>query len=298
MEQPPQALLGVGAELGPYRIEALLGSGGMGQVFRARDTRLDRKVAVKVSRAPFHARFEREARAIAKLNHQHICTLYDVGSNYLVMELVDGETLAERLKKGPLPLALVLKYGTQIADALAAAHARGIIHRDLKPQNIMLVKHGVKVLDFGLAKVTDGEPLTETQAVMGTPAYMAPEQHEGKAVDGRADIYAFGLVLHEMTTGRRSPPPDGIQPTPNLPPQLMALIARCLTVDPEDRWQSARDLAAALGLVTLPTEQPTTRATTTRQWRWLVPAGAALIALAAAAAYSLWPAGVERSLAY
>ena len=184
MEQPPQALLGVGAELGPYRIEALLGSGGMGQVFRARDTRLDRNVAVKVSRAPFQARFEREARAIAKLNHQHICTLYDVGSNYLVMELVEGETLAERLKKGPLPLALVLKYATQIADALAAAHARGIIHRDLKPQNIMLVKHGVKVLDFGLAKVTDGEPLTETQAVMGTPAYMAPEQHEGKAADG------------------------------------------------------------------------------------------------------------------
>jgi Tol biopolymer transport system component/predicted Ser/Thr protein kinase len=298
MEQPPEALLAVGAELGPYRIEALLGSGGMGQVFRARDTRLDRKVAVKVSRAPFHARFEREARTIAKLNHQHICTLYDVGSNYLVMELVEGETLAERLKKGPLPLALALKYGTQIAEALAAAHGRGIIHRDLKPQNIMLVKHGVKVLDFGLAKVTDGEPLTETQAVMGTPAYMAPEQHEGKAADGRADIYALGLVLHEMATGRRSPPPDGIQSTPNLPPQLTALIARCLAVDPEDRWQSARDLAAALGLVTLPTEQSTTPGATMRRRRWLVPAGIALIALAGAAGLWLWPAGVERSFAY
>src|SRR5262245_24931013 len=142
--------LGPGATVGPYRIEALLGSGGMGHVFRARDTRLDRLVALKTSHERFDPRFEREAKAIAQLNHPHICTLYDVGADYLVMELVEGETLAERLGRGALPVASLLEYGRQIADALSAAHAKGIAHRDLKPHNVMISKSGIKVLDFGL----------------------------------------------------------------------------------------------------------------------------------------------------
>ena len=201
MEQPPLEVvakvladstvtqLAVGAQLGPYRIEGLLGAGGMGEVYRAVDTRLDRKVAIKISAQQFSARFEREARAISALNHPHICTLYDIGPNYLVMELVEGETLAARLKKGALSIDLVLQHGAQIAAALAEAHSKGITHRDLKPGNVMVTKHGVKVLDFGLAKMqAPGDALTKTNAVMGTPAYMAPEQSEGKECDARTDI--------------------------------------------------------------------------------------------------------------
>jgi serine/threonine protein kinase len=184
------AALTPGTQLGPYKIEGPLGSGGMGEVFRAVDTRLGRAVAVKTSREHFSARFDREARAISSLNHPHICTLYDVGPNYLVMELCQGETLAARLQRGKLSVEETLRYGQQIADALATAHAKGIVHRDLKPGNIMLSKAGIKVLDFGLAKSQQDATLTGSRAVMGTPAYMAPEQREGQRVR-RTNGYLF-----------------------------------------------------------------------------------------------------------
>src|SRR5437762_9294709 len=196
----------VGASLGPYRIESKLGEGGMGQVFRAVDTRLGRAVAIKTTREQFSARFEREARAISSLNHPNICTVYDVGPNYLVMELVEGETIAARLRSGALPVKTAHLYASQIAAALAEAHGKGIIHRDLKPGNIMIAKSGVKVLDFGLAKSGQDETVTASRMVLGTPAYMAPEQREGKPADARADIYAFGCVLYEMLTGVRAGP--------------------------------------------------------------------------------------------
>ncbi|HEV8416935.1 MAG TPA: protein kinase [Bryobacteraceae bacterium] len=228
-----------GTQVGPYRIEAVLGAGGMGQVFRAVDTRLGRPVAIKFSHERFSERFEREARAISALNHPNICTLYDVGENYLVMELVEGETLGARLKKGTLPMDHVLRYGAEIADALAEAHAKGITHRDLKPGNIMLAKNGVKVLDFGLARSVDDNTLTLTNAVMGTPAYMAPEQREGRSCDGRTDIYALGLILAEMATGKR-------QTTEGLSGPFGHVVERCLAKEPDDRWQSARDVGAEL----------------------------------------------------
>ena len=193
----------VGMLLGPYKIERKIGEGGMGEVYRATDTRLARAVAIKTCRQEFDERFQREARAIASLNHRHICSLYDVGPNYLVMELLEGETLAEKLKRGPLSIEQTLLRGGEIADALAAAHAKGVVHRDMKPANIMLTKAGVKVLDFGLAKCSEDENLTGRNVVMGTPAYMAPEQREGQGCDARTDIYALGLMLHEMATGKR-----------------------------------------------------------------------------------------------
>jgi hypothetical protein len=229
-----------GTLLGPYKIGAPIGAGGMGEVFRAVDTRLDRVVAVKVVREQFSARFEREARAIAQLNHPHICTLHDVGPAYLVMELVEGETLAARLKKGALPIDRVFAYGGQIAAALAAAHSKSIVHRDLKPANIMITKTGVKVLDFGLAEIHTDDTHTVSQAVMGTPAYMAPEQLEGATADTRSDIYSLGLVLREMATGKRS------AEMKEVPAQFAHVVARCLEPDPADRWQSARDVDAEL----------------------------------------------------
>jgi serine/threonine protein kinase len=186
-----------GSTLGPYEILALIGAGGMGEVYKARDTRLDRLVAIKTAKEKFSDRFTREAKAIAALNHPHICILYDVGPNYLVMEYVEGEPL-----KGPLPFEKVIEYGAQMASALAAAHAKNIIHRDLKPANILITSAGVKLLDFGLAKFTsalspDGATLTEglTQdgAVVGTVAYMSPEQAEGRDIDPRSDIFSFGV---------------------------------------------------------------------------------------------------------
>ena len=237
--------LAIGTRLGPYQIEGLLGAGGMGQVYLASDTRLGRKVAVKISAEQFNERFEREARACAALNHPHICTLHDVGPNFLVMELVEGETLAARLKKGALPLEQAIEYGAQIADALAAAHAREIVHRDLKPGNVMITKTGVKVLDFGLAKSHQDETITATRAVMGTPAYMAPEQREGKEADARTDIYALGLVLYEMATGKRSKQGE-IESREQLPAQLAHVIERCLVPDPDDRWQTAKDVKKEL----------------------------------------------------
>jgi eukaryotic-like serine/threonine-protein kinase len=227
-EDSTVARLSVGARLGPYRIEAPLGAGGMGEVYQALDTRLDRAVAIKIMHQQFSERFEREARAIAALNHPHICHLYDVGPNYLVMELVEGETLANRLKRGALPLLLALQYGSQTAGALAAAHAKGIVHRDLKPGNIMVTKSGVKVLDFGLAKSQRDETLTQTNAVIGTPKYMAPEQREGKECDARTDIYALGLVLREMAA--------------DFPPHVAHVVERCIADDPDERWQAASDV--------------------------------------------------------
>jgi eukaryotic-like serine/threonine-protein kinase len=238
--------LTVGASLGPYRIERKLGEGGMGEVYRAVDTRLGRAVAVKIAQKRFLERFEREARAISSLNHPHICTLYDVGSNYLVMELVEGETIASGLKSGPFPTKAALLYASQILAALAEAHGKGIIHRDLKPGNIMIAKSGgIKVLDFGLAKSGRDETMTASRMVMGTPAYMAPEQKEGKPADARSDIYSFGCVLYEMLTGgrigaqRRRLPSRGLE----------KIVSRCLDEDPSRRWQSAAELDRQLSAV-------------------------------------------------
>src|SRR5271154_1414940 len=192
-----------GTRLGPYQVESKLGEGGMGEVFRAIDTRLGRAVAIKITQERFSARFEREARAISSLNHANICTLYDVGPNYIVMELVEGETIAARLKSGAVPVKTAQSYALQIVAALVEAHGKGVVHRDLKPANIMIAKSGVKVLDFGLAKSGRDETITASRMVLGTPAYMAPEQREGKPADARSDIYSFGCVLYEMLTAVR-----------------------------------------------------------------------------------------------
>ncbi len=269
-----------GTKLGPYEIVAPLGAGGMGEVYRARDTRLDRTVAIKV--LPSHLssdpkgrqRFEREAKTISSLNHPHICTLYDVGrvgeTDYLIMEFVEGETLSARLDKGPLPIEQVLRIGVEMADALDKAHRLGIIHRDLKPGNIMLTKSGAKLLDFGLAKpvvaadsaatamLTASKPLTKEGTIVGTFQYMAPEQLEGKNADARSDIFSFGAVLYEMATGKKafegkttasviaavlaSEPTPISTLQPMTPPALERLVKKCLAKDPDARWQSAADL--------------------------------------------------------
>ncbi|HTS26939.1 MAG TPA: protein kinase [Bryobacteraceae bacterium] len=257
--------LTAGARLGPYDVLAPVGSGGMGEVWKARDTRLDRTVAIKVSGAHFSERFEREARAVAALNHPHICQLYDVGPDYLVMEYIEGKPLA-----GPLPLDQALDFAIQIAEALDAAHQKGIVHRDLKPANILVTRSGVKLLDFGLAKVgasaeataageTQAMSLTRENTILGTLQYMAPEQLEGHEVDARADIFAFGAVLYEMLTGRkafeggsqaslisaimtREPPAvSGVAPA-----AVDHVLRRSLAKDPAGRWQTARDLALEL----------------------------------------------------
>jgi serine/threonine protein kinase/Tfp pilus assembly protein PilF len=234
-----------GSQLGPYRVEGRLGAGGMGEVFRAVDTRLGRAVAIKTCREQFSARFHREARAISSLNHPHICTLHDVGPNYLVMELVEGETIAARLKSGPLPVKTAVLYASQIAAALVEAHGKGIVHRDLKPGNVMIAKSGIKVLDFGLAKSGQDETLTASQMVMGTPAYMAPEQREGKPADSRSDIYSFGCILYEMLTGGRITSQRRRIPSR----RLEKIVSRCLEEDPENRWQSVAELERELDAV-------------------------------------------------
>jgi eukaryotic-like serine/threonine-protein kinase len=264
-------VLAAGVSLGPYRIESKLGEGGMGEVFRAVDTRLGRAVAIKITNEQFSTRFEREARAIASLNHPNICTLHDVGPNYLVMELVEGETIAARLDSGPLPMNTALLYASQIAAALAEAHAKGIVHRDLKPGNIMIARSGVKVLDFGLARSGQDETITASRMVMGTPAYMSPEQREGKTADARSDIYSFGCVLHEMFTGARVS--AGRRRIPSR--KLEGIVSRCLEQDPGRRWQSVAELERELAGVT---------AAGSRGKRMLA-AAAGMLALLAAAAY-------------
>jgi serine/threonine protein kinase len=259
-------LLAPGTRLGPYEIVALIGSGGMGEVYKAKDTRLERVVALKISKMEFSERFEREARAVAALNHSNICTLYDVGPNYLVMEYIEGKPL-----KGPMPVDQALKYATQICDALDAAHKKAITHRDLKPDNILLTKTGIKLLDFGLAKTarataspvdaTFNMTLTGNNEIVGTLYYMSPEQLQGstREIDARSDIFSFGLVFYEMLTGKRafdgSSPASVIaaimeRPAPSItdiaPRALDRALQRCLAKDAGDRWQSARDLKAEL----------------------------------------------------
>lgn len=271
-----------GTCFGPYRVESLLGAGGMSAVYRGVDTRLGRPVAIKILKEQFSSRFEREARAIAALNHPNICTLYDIGPNYLVMEFIDGDSLAKALKGGPLPRETAVRYAIQLSGALAAAHVKGIIHRDLKPQNIMLSRNAyapeAKLLDFGIAK--DIEPLqaqalTETGIRIGTPAYMAPEQLEGRTADPRTDIYALGLVLKEMFRDRRTPtrvPLDGA---------MSAIIEKCLRHEPEARWQSAADLQVALTKATSP--ETASRPEMTRRTALWLPIGVGAPVIAAGA---------------
>jgi eukaryotic-like serine/threonine-protein kinase len=277
--------IGSGSRLGPYQVVSAIGAGGMGEVWRAMDTRLDRDVAIKILPAAFAAnaqlrlRFDREAKAISSLNHPNICTLHDVGHeegvHYLVMELIEGESLADRIRRAPLPLEQILRYGAQIATALDAAHRQGVIHRDLKPGNVMITKSGAKLLDFGLAKATDPvivgaqsalatehKPITEQGTILGTYQYMSPEQLEGVQVDARTDIFALGAVLYEMATGKRafegrtktsliaaivsSQPPPLSTLAPMTPPALEHVVRKCLEKDPEERWQSAHDVASEL----------------------------------------------------
>ncbi|HTB20432.1 MAG TPA: protein kinase [Bryobacteraceae bacterium] len=276
MGGPAAAHFRPGVRLGPYQLEELLGEGGMGQVFRARDTRLGRPVAIKVIRREraqqpdFQIRFQREARATAALNHAHICTLYDVGeqdgASYLVMEYVEGQTLAARLREGPLPLDQLLRRATEASQALAAAHERGIIHRDFKPANLMLTPAGVKVLDFGLAKFTGSEApgldATAAHTILGTPGYMSPEQTRGEELDPRSDLFSFGCVLYEAATGVRpfrgsslpeilrevvsGHPPAPTSLRPELPSGWDAILMRTLAKDRDRRYQSAADLFSAL----------------------------------------------------
>jgi Tol biopolymer transport system component len=284
---PPSMPLTPGSRLGPYEILSPLGAGGMGEVYRARDSRLDRSVAIKVlpphlsSSPEVRQRFEREAKTISQLSHPHICALYDVGregeTEYLVMELLEGETLSDRLIKGGLPLEQTFRYGVEIADALDKAHRQGIVHRDLKPGNVMITRSGVKLLDFGLAKAAAlperksgltslptvaGANLTQEGTILGTFQYMAPEQLEGREADARSDIFALGAVLYEMATGkkafagdsqasiitaimRENPAPISTV-EPLAPPALDRLVSVCLAKDPEERWQSAADVRREL----------------------------------------------------
>ena len=261
--------LGTGTRLGPYEIISAIGAGGMGEVYRARDTRLDRTVAVKVLPARvsndrvLRDRFEREARTIAQLNHPHICQLYDVGPDYLVMEYVEGAPLA-----GPLPPDQALAYSLQICDALDAAHRKGVVHRDLKPANILVTSTGVKLLDFGLAQVaqtfsSDDDGLTYEQGltlsgtILGTAGYMSPEQAEARSVDTRSDIFSFGVVLYEMLSGRRAFTGGSmvavmaavlrLEPEPlDAPDNLRKVVARCLNKSPDGRYQSVAEIRDAL----------------------------------------------------
>src|SRR6266542_1384827 len=316
--------LSSGARLGPYEILGAVGAGGMGEVYKARDTRLERTVAIKVLPAHLSSseegrlRFEREAKTISQLSHPHICALYDVGNQdgveYLVMEYLEGETLAERLLKGPLPTDQALRYGIEIADALDKAHRQGIVHRDLKPGNVMLTKSGVKLLDFGLAKAvqpassaaaltslpTEGPALTAEGTILGTFQYMAPEQLEARDSDARTDIFAFGAVVYEMATGQKAfsgrsrasligailkdEPPLISTVQPMTPPALDRVVRTCLAKDPDDRWQSANDLKRELTWIAQagsPTGVVASRPPRARWLLWLIT-GAALVIAAAA----------------
>jgi serine/threonine protein kinase/Tol biopolymer transport system component len=298
--------------LGPYEVLSSLGAGGMGEVYRAKDTRLERTVAIKVlpehlaSNPDLRQRFEREARTVSGLNHPHICVLHDIGqqdgTDYLVLEYLEGETLADRLRKGPLPLDQALRYGTQIADALDKAHRHGVIHRDLKPGNVMLTKSGAKLLDFGLARkakpvlssedelsglATQAKPLTGKGTLLGTVQYMAPEQIEGREADARTDLWAFGALLYEMVTGRRAfeggsgasligsilkdEPRPIRELKPLTPPSLERLARTCLAKDPDERWQNAHDLVAELRWIaeTESTLGGASQRAASASWAWL-----------------------------
>ncbi len=330
--------LTAGARLGHYEIQGAIGSGGMGAVYKARDSRLNRTVAIKVlldnlsDQPDARARFEREAQTIAGLNHPHICTLHDVGrdgeTDFLVMEFLEGETLAQKLEHGPLPLNQALQYATQIADALDKAHRQGITHRDLKPGNIMITKNGVKLLDFGLAKLrqpqnasslsmlpTNAE-VTAPGTILGSLQYMAPEQLEGGEADARTDIFAFGAVLFEMVTGRKAfsgksqvsligailkdTPPPVSQLQRIAPPSLDRLIAACLEKDPDDRWQTARDLWRELSHAVK--EKPAETVALPKDTRRARPLVLGLVvvlvaaALAGVAAWNLKPAAPSTAL--
>jgi serine/threonine protein kinase/Tol biopolymer transport system component len=320
------ASLEPGQCLGPYRIDCFLAAGGMGAVYRATDTRLHRQVAIKVSAARFSARFEREARVIASLNHPHICQLYDVGPNYLVMELAEGPTLAERIQQGPLPLDEALAIARQIAEALEAAHEKSRVHRDLKPANVKITAGGVvKVLDFGLAKAAEewadaGDPsgsptqtisVTSTGVILGTAAYMSPEQARGASVDKRSDIWAFGVVLYEMLTGRHlfrgetvsdtlagvlKTDPDWSALPAETPPVIRKLLRRCLE---RDRKRRLPDIGVALLEIDEARAEPEAPAVTAapkpmlRLFPWIA---AALLALALPASWLLRPKPEERML--
>jgi serine/threonine protein kinase len=316
--------LSPGTRLGPYELIAPVGAGGMGEVYRARDTRLERTVAVKVlpahlsSSAESRQRFEREAKTISQLSHPHICALYDVGNQdgveFLVMEYLEGETLSDRGLKGPLAFEQVLRYGIEIADALDKAHRQGIVHRDLKPGNVMITKSGVKLLDFGLAKaVAPSTPqqlttfptqqaLTQEGTILGTFQYMAPEQLEGREADARTDIFAFGCVLYEMATGQKafsgksqaslissimgSEPPPISAVSPMTPPAFDRILRTCLSKDPEERWQSAADVKRELQWVSEGSQErvPTMPHPLRRSW---MPWAVAVVAVIAAAAFAV-----------
>jgi serine/threonine protein kinase len=285
--------LAPGHHLGPYEILAQLGEGGMGEVYKARDTRLNREVALKTSKLEFSERFEREARAVAALNHPNICQLYDVGPNYLVMELIDGREL-----KGPVEPSQAIEYSKQILDALDVAHRKGITHRDLKPANILVTKQGIKLLDFGLAKQdsvikqTDATltmGLTSDGQILGTLQYMSPEQLQAKPADARSDIFAFGCILHELLTGTKAFQATTAAETiaailttqpPQVPQEsLNRVIKKCLAKDPDDRFQSARDLKYNLTL------EPTQPKPTRRPY-WIA---AATLIIGVALGYALRP---------